>query len=198
MATSPPNPVRKPTRRPLSQAYRDVLNSVMPDAMRNRMKHLDLPLGCTWAEGIARARAIEAMGKGGTNAAKELREGTQGKAAIEAILASDRKVEINFIYTDAEVKNPKALASRNGDGEGLGIESSVIDVIPLNAKPVAAIATTPKKKYTMADWPGLEKDADGEFCPWPRVGSEIFRCEQHGLVFSSEKEHNDHLKSAHK
>jgi len=92
------------------------------------------------------ARGVEALRKGGTISAKEMREAVEGKATqrVEMMSQSERRIEIAVRYVESEIGNPRAL------------ETQVIDIVP----------ETPAIEASEEEF-GLDAPADGEFCPWP-------------------------------
>lgn len=80
----------RPKKRPISEAYDSYLKTEVPEKVRVAM---GLPKGAIWAEAIACAMAREAV-KGNVVAAKEMREGTEGKAPIRIEGLVERKNEV--------------------------------------------------------------------------------------------------------
>lgn len=69
------NPSGRPHKRPITDRYREILETLLPDEIR---KALSLPTGATHGDAIALAQARQAI-KGKTEAAREIREAIEGK-----------------------------------------------------------------------------------------------------------------------
>ena len=94
-----PNPSGRP-RRPLSSAYATLLESRMPAEVCRALK---VPAGTLRCQGIALARAREALGKNGTLASKEMREGTEGKATTRISMDVETGAELLVVYEESIV-----------------------------------------------------------------------------------------------
>src|SRR5690349_2195648 len=86
------NPAGRPRKRPLSEAYDNLLRELLPEQERKALK---LPVGTTWAEAIASSRARHALTRAGVESARELREAVEGRATqrVELSPTSDNGVE---------------------------------------------------------------------------------------------------------
>lgn len=71
------NPSGRPHKRPITDRYREILETLLPDEIR---KALSLPTGATHGDAIALAQARQAI-KGRTEAAREIREAIEGRTA---------------------------------------------------------------------------------------------------------------------
>lgn len=93
------NPGGRPRKRPLSEAYDDLLRQVAPAEVRAVLK---LGPKSTWADCIAIGQARRAV-KGDSTCAKELREAIEGKATqrIELAEAEGRRPEFVVVYANA-------------------------------------------------------------------------------------------------
>lgn len=93
------NPNGRPRKRPITEEYEAVVNDVLPEKER---KLLGLPEGTTWGRAIALGRAREALQRGGTLAAKEIREAIEGRATqrIEISSPADRGFEVNVRFEE--------------------------------------------------------------------------------------------------
>jgi hypothetical protein len=91
------NPKGRPVKRPLSQAYDDLLREPLPEKERQA---LNLPRGTSWAQAIAASRARHALTRSGVESAREMREAVEGKATMRFELATgvDRTAEFVVTY----------------------------------------------------------------------------------------------------
>lgn len=71
------NPNGRPHKRPITDRYREILETLLPDEIRRALR---LPTGATHGDAIALAQARQAI-KGRTEAAREIREAIEGKTA---------------------------------------------------------------------------------------------------------------------
>lgn len=106
----PPKSPGRPKKRPVSEAYDEALRMDLPEPVR---KAMNLPKGATWADAVAASMLKAAVLKGDVAAAKELREGTEGKAPmrISATVETSRRTEIIVTYEDA----PQVVVDQNDD-----------------------------------------------------------------------------------
>jgi hypothetical protein len=90
----------RPRKRPISEAYDDLLRTQLPETERKALK---LKPGVTWAEAIALSRARHALTRAGVESAREMREATEGKAVARFELGSgeDRTPEFVVVYATA-------------------------------------------------------------------------------------------------
>src|SRR6266478_1406868 len=107
----------RPRKRPMSEAYDDLLRSPLPERER---KLLGLKAGTLWCEAIALARGRAALTRTGTLDSKELREGVEGKAAQRFELSGPEGAawEVKVIF-----EMPPARLRAGGEKE-------IIDVAP--------------------------------------------------------------------
>jgi len=113
------NPEGRRRKRPLTEAYDELLRMVMPDAMRKQLNLAkvdgvmrDMKIlgpGATWAEGIAIGQIRKAM-LGEVASAKELREATEGKSTqrIELLSQEDRTVTLVRVFDEDAPMRPDA------------------------------------------------------------------------------------------
>jgi hypothetical protein len=90
----------RPRKRPLSEAYDQLLREPLPKEVQIAMK---LPANSTWADGIAAARARQALstrGGGAVFSAREMREATEGKATqrIEVMSPQDQGFRVEVVF----------------------------------------------------------------------------------------------------
>jgi hypothetical protein len=69
------NPSGRPRKRPISDRYAEMVETVLPDDLRNAV---GLPKGATYGDAIALSQARQAI-KGKPEAAREIREAIEGK-----------------------------------------------------------------------------------------------------------------------
>src|SRR5271156_4076312 len=69
------NPTGRPRKRPISDRYAEMVETVLPDDLRNAV---GLPKGATYGDAIALSQARQAI-KGKPEAAREIREAIEGK-----------------------------------------------------------------------------------------------------------------------
>jgi hypothetical protein len=69
------NPSGRPRRRPISDRYAEMVETLLPDDIRNAV---GLPKGATYGDAIALGQARQAI-KGKPDAAREIREAIEGK-----------------------------------------------------------------------------------------------------------------------
>jgi hypothetical protein len=103
------NPAGRPRKRPISQAYDDLVQTPVPVAVARAMK---IKPGSLWCEAIAIAAAREAISRGGTLSRKEIREAIEGKATQRIELRSDvRAAEFVVVYAPAFAPVPNDIKS---------------------------------------------------------------------------------------
>jgi hypothetical protein len=102
----------RPRKRPISEAYDDLVRSIAPANVRTAM---GLGKDATWADCIALGQARKAV-RGDAVAAKEVREGIEGKATqrfeFAAGDADSRLAEFVVVYATAvpgAVEDPKII-----------------------------------------------------------------------------------------
>jgi hypothetical protein len=92
----PGNPGGRPKPRPLSSAYEEELESVVPAEVARAMK---IPARSTWAQAIAKARCREAITRGGTQAAAEIANRVEGKPMQRVeLLGAESGISINVNF----------------------------------------------------------------------------------------------------
>lgn len=69
------NPTGRPRKRPISDRYAEMVETVLPDDLRNAV---GLPNGATYGDAIALSQARQAI-KGKPEAAREIREAIEGR-----------------------------------------------------------------------------------------------------------------------
>jgi hypothetical protein len=89
------NPAGRPRRRPISDAYDELLQRLAPEKLR---RELDLSEGATYADALA-ATLINAACKGRVAEAREIREAVEGKAG-ERPKEISGPIEIRITYDD--------------------------------------------------------------------------------------------------
>jgi hypothetical protein len=89
----------RPRRTPMTDAYREILESEFP---KDLAKKMGLRIGSTWRDAIAAQAAKTAlrMTESGNGARKEIREAIEGRARqrIEFGEAGDRQAEFVVVY----------------------------------------------------------------------------------------------------
>lgn len=98
----------RPKKRPISEAYDDLLRSALPQ--RERVA-LGLPKGTTWAEAIALARGRQALSTRSASAVlstKEMREGVEGKSTqrVEVDGLGEVGFEVHVVFETHAGKPP--------------------------------------------------------------------------------------------
>jgi hypothetical protein len=90
----------RPRKRPISEAYDDLLRTQLPETER---KALGLKPGVTWAEAIALSRARHALTRAGVESARELREAVEGRATQRVELSGglENTMEFVVVYANA-------------------------------------------------------------------------------------------------
>lgn len=71
------NPSGRPRKRPISDRYAEIVETILPDVVRNAV---GLPNGATYGDAIALSQARQAT-KGKPEAAREVREAIEGKTS---------------------------------------------------------------------------------------------------------------------
>jgi hypothetical protein len=79
------NPSGRPKKKPVSERYAESIEMPLPENIR---KQLGLKPGATWGDAVAMGTIRSAV-KGNQAAAKELREGIEGKAREQIELSVD-------------------------------------------------------------------------------------------------------------
>jgi hypothetical protein len=109
------NPTGRPRKRPASEAYDDLLRMEIPDKMRHAMNQSlgdppPLKKGATWADAMALGVMKRAL-TGDAAAAKELREGVEGKSTqrIELAPPEDRTTTLTITFAPAIEKKEKPV-----------------------------------------------------------------------------------------
>ena len=105
-----PGEVRNPRginrRRPITDRYYEWSESMLPEAIRRKINkefHAEiLKEGATWADATAARQFHEAVMKGSTAAAKEIREAIEGRSPQrQEVIGPERKeVTIRVVYED--------------------------------------------------------------------------------------------------
>jgi hypothetical protein len=104
----------------LTNAYEQQLAELLPADVCRVMK---LPANSTWAQGIARSRALDALRRGGSavQSAKELGDRTEGKPTQRIEMAGDNVFELHVSYEERtpvrEVHLPRGREERIIDQE---------------------------------------------------------------------------------
>ena len=95
----PPKSPGRPRKRPISEAYDDMVRNELPEEIRRSAR---MPKGSTWADAIALQMARQAL-KGEVPAAKEIREAIEGKAMqrIELSRSEEKPAELMVVYATA-------------------------------------------------------------------------------------------------
>jgi len=90
------NPAGRPRKRPISEAYDDLVRLELPEKIR---LSANLPKGSTWADAIALSMARQAL-KGDVPAAKEVREAIEGKSVqrVELTSPEDKGFEVRVTF----------------------------------------------------------------------------------------------------
>ncbi len=98
------NPVRRPAKLPISDAYLGAVETELPDKIRLA---LQLPVGSTYGAAIAFGQGLAAVA-GKTDAAREIREAIEGKAGqrIEAAGPDNCKVVCHVVYENQTKPSP--------------------------------------------------------------------------------------------
>jgi hypothetical protein len=110
------NPSGRPKKRPMSDAYGEYAERLLPEKFR---LELSLEEGATFAEAVTQGLFLSAM-KGNVPAARELREGSEGKADVRP---KDAPGEVRFkvVYErTVRVKKQSEPEDSGGDGSGNG------------------------------------------------------------------------------
>lgn len=94
------NPGGRPKKLPITEAYRQALTGVLPEADRRRF---GLPKGATYADLVAVSMVTQAR-KGSVRAAQELGDRTEGKPAqrLEVSGPEGRAITFRVIYDEDE------------------------------------------------------------------------------------------------
>ena len=102
-------------RRALSEAYDTLLRKQAPMDVVVKLRKFGLKPGATVADIVAVCLFRETL-KGNSFAAKEMREGSEGKAAqrIELLAREDQHVELEIVF-EQNVFTQKLSAQRNGE-----------------------------------------------------------------------------------
>jgi Family of unknown function (DUF5681) len=82
------NPSGRPHKRPISDRYAEIVETILPDDVRNA---LGLPKGATYGEAIALGQARQAI-KGKPEAAREIREAIEGRTAARDEEGGERRI----------------------------------------------------------------------------------------------------------
>jgi Family of unknown function (DUF5681) len=98
------NPAGRPKKRPITDEYFDLADKPLPEKLRKKLERdfgIKLPPGITWSQTAALRRFMEACGikieKGGTRAAKEIRESIEGKAPERLEITGPERKEITIL-----------------------------------------------------------------------------------------------------
>jgi hypothetical protein len=112
------NPNGRPRKRPISEAYDDLLREPLPEEERRALK---LAKGTTWAEAIALSRARHALMRSGVESAREMREAVEGKATQRFELSGEmnRDAELIVVYASAVPQLPESKPELPGDAKQL-------------------------------------------------------------------------------
>ena len=125
-------------RRPVSSAYAARLEMVLPEDVR---KVLKLPAGSTWADGIALQQARMAIGMkaSSTGAAKELREGVEGRAPmIQFNHLNNGPLTIEVEYAEL---SPEVLRRKEEYRRAVALSEQPLDVVPTDVVPTDVVPT---------------------------------------------------------
>ena len=118
------NPGGRPKKRPISERYEALAEELLPDDLRLMMK---LGKGATWGDALAISQYRGAL-KGKSDAAREIREGIEGRATqrLELTGQDGGSVKLDLQATlgkideiyglKTEGEQPKILGGGNGAG----------------------------------------------------------------------------------
>jgi hypothetical protein len=124
----------RPRRRPLSEAYDDVLRERLPKEFRDALLRANIRLkpDASWADAIAASMARTAL-KANVLAAKEMREAVEGKSTQRIELVSgETRQELLVVYaTSLEEQQQKesAVLARLNQRELPATTQNIIDAV---------------------------------------------------------------------
>jgi hypothetical protein len=93
------NPGGRPKRLLVTEQYIALSETPIPERLRLRLNKkfaLELPPGSTWSQAMVMAQFLKATEKGGTDAAKEIREAIEGRVPQRVELAELQRKEVTM------------------------------------------------------------------------------------------------------
>lgn len=98
------NPGGRPKKQPITSEYEKLSDKTLPEKLRNILNDQCgeelLPEGSTFAQGNAVRRYLDALEKGDTSAAREIREAIEGKSKVRVEVSGPEGGPVETVYSE--------------------------------------------------------------------------------------------------